>query len=102
VNAVRFRRPDSFSIVAGAQVLRPVRSSVQSPGFRRKGPPRTIGGIGLKVPGDRNSSVVQTASPTSSPTRQSGNWLEFHLSPFRHLCPRLKIIAILKPLAFKA
>ena len=51
MNAVRFRRPDSFSIVACAQVLRPVRSSVQSPGFRCKGPPRTIGGIGMKVHG---------------------------------------------------
>src|SRR5688572_17047377 len=46
-------------------------SSVHWPGSRRKGPPPTISEIGVKLPRERNSRVVPTASPTARPRRQA-------------------------------
>jgi len=45
-------------------------SSVHSPGLSLNAPPPTMSSIGMKLPGLLNSSVVPTASPVATPSRQ--------------------------------
>src|SRR5205823_6859046 len=57
-----------FSIRLSARQRAIEVSSVHSPASRWKGPPPNMSSIFLNDPGDLNSRVVPTASPTASPS----------------------------------